>query len=76
MARAKRYSDVKRLLLRKLKEQDDDKLTELRDYIWDSLIVRRFKRGVSVQDLSGLQPSRNETGQIENAIRRVMRRPE
>jgi hypothetical protein len=76
MARAKRYSDVKRLLLRKLKEQDDDKLTELRDYIWDSLIVRRFKRGVSVQDLAGLQPSRNETGQIENAIRRVMRRPE
>ena len=74
MARAKRYSDVRRMLLRKLSNEHDDTLKELRDHIWDSLIVRTFKRGYSVSDVAGMQPSRNRTVDVEESIRRVMRR--
>jgi hypothetical protein len=74
MARAKRLSEIRRQLLRRLDAEPDLKLEELRDRLWDDLIVRRFKRGHSVVTVASEQPRRDDTLAIECAIRRYMRR--
>lgn len=74
MARKRSYRDIRRMLLRRLVNEPDDKLVELRDYLWDTLIARRFLRGYGTAHLALEQPSRNRDQDVESAIRRVMRR--
>ena len=75
MARPKRYSDVRRMLLRKLRDLPEPTTRELRDELWDILIVKAFMRGNSIEHVAAEQPNRNSAQSIEAAIRRRMRIP-
>lgn len=74
MPRAKRYSEVRRSLLRHLPRVDDSKLAALRDELWDLHIARKFKAGNSVDQLSMMQPDRRSAEAVESAIRRRLQR--
>ena len=73
MPRPKRFSELRRQLLRKLPQVDDWTLCRLRNLLWDIHIAREFKAGLSVEILAKAQPDRNLSKEIEAAIRRVMR---
>lgn len=74
MGRLKKFSDVRRLLLRHLYTEDRAKVEGLRDLVWDALITRAFMAGDSVETMTNRQPSRGSAYAIEAAIRREMRR--
>ena len=73
MARAKRFSDVRRMLFRKLVNVPDSDLEILRDQLWDRIIEREFMRGYSMVTIAERQPKRDEARHIESAIRRRLR---
>jgi hypothetical protein len=74
MPRAKRLSEITRQLYRRLEREQDWKVREIRDRLWDDLIARTFNRGRSVDWTASDQPNRGTTSAVEQSIRNVMGR--
>lgn len=70
MPRGKRFSDIRRSLIRRLDGQDVSILIELRDELWRRIIARHFFRhGRSIEYIASDQPSWNSRAKVEDAIR-------
>lgn len=73
MARPKRFSELRRQLIRRLPKLNEPDIRSLRDQLWDVLIARKFKSGHSIDYVASDQPNRGTVSAIEAAIRRRMR---
>jgi hypothetical protein len=70
MARAKRWPEVKRGVVRRLESLPRHEIEALRDRLWDYLNHREFMGGCSMESIAMQQPSRNTVAKVENAVRR------
>lgn len=74
MAKARRFADIRRALVRRLDNQPDVVLRELRDELWERLIARQFFRGRSIATIASDQPNWASTATVEDCIRRQARK--
>jgi hypothetical protein len=74
MARTRRFSQIRRALVRRLDGQEDSVLIDLRNELWERLIVRKFMCGHSVEHTALMQPNWGTIARVEDALRSQVRK--
>ena len=74
MSKRRNFADVRRALIRRLDQQPDGVLFDLRNELWERLICRSFRRGNSIATVAQYQPDWRSTEKVENAIRSQVRK--